>query len=74
VCKHGSQGVVSVPLTGNGLKVVDKRSDLAFIYIKVNVRPFAELVNEVNKGYHVFDRVGDERAVVRVPFAGNYKL
>ena len=52
------------------MKVVDKRSDLAFSGIKVNARLFAELVDQVKKDDHVLHRVGDERSVIRVPLVG----
>ncbi len=45
MCEPGSQSVVSTPLAGVGLKVVDERGDLAFIDIKVNARPLAKLVD-----------------------------
>ena len=70
VCEPSSRGVISVPLARNGLKVVDKRSDLAFSGIKVNARLFAELVDQVKKDDHVLHRVGDERSVIRVPLVG----
>ncbi len=70
VCMTSSKGVFSVPLAGNSLKVVDTRGDLAFIYIKVNARHLAKLINEFKKGYHLFNKVGDESSVIRVPFVG----
>jgi len=52
------------------LKCVNKRSDLAFVGIKMNAGPFAEFIDQIKKDDHVLDRVGDEGTVVRVPFAG----
>ena len=70
VCEPSSQRVISVPLAGNGLKVVDKRNYLAFVDIKVNVGPLAKLVDQVKKDDHVLHRLGDESSVTRVPLAG----
>ena len=70
VCEPSSQCVVFVPLAGGVLKCVNKRSYLAFVGIKMNAGPFAELVDQVKKDDHVLDRVGDEGSVDRVPFAG----
>jgi hypothetical protein len=70
VCEPSSQCVISVPLAGNGLKVVDTRNDIVFAGIKVNAGPFAELVDQVKKDNHVLHRLGDERSVIRVPPVG----
>ena len=70
VCEPSSQRVISVPLVGNGFKVVDTRSYIAFAGIKVNAGPFAELGDLVKKDDHVLHRVGDESSAIHVPLAG----
>jgi len=70
VCEPCYERVIFVPLVGNGLKVVDKRINLAFPGIKKNAGPFAELVDHVKKANYAFHRVGDESSVTRVPLAG----
>ena len=67
VCEPSSQRVVFVPLAGDVLKFVNKRSDLAFVGIQMNAGPFAELVVQIKKDDNVLDRIGDEGSVVRVP-------
>ena len=52
------------------MKRMNKRNDLAFVGIKINAEPFAELVDHAKKDDHVLDQVGDESSVVRVPLAG----
>jgi hypothetical protein len=49
---------------------VDKCGDLAFVGIKMNAVPFAELLVKVEKGDHVLHRVVYESSVVRVPRVG----
>ena len=70
VCESSSQRIVSVPFAGDGLNVMDKCGDLAFVGIKMNAGPFAELVGEFEKGDHVLHRVGDESSVIRMPLPG----
>ncbi len=70
MCEPSSQHVISVPLAGDGSKLVDKRSYLAFVGIKTNAGHFAELLDPVKKDDHVLHRVGDESSVIRVPLAG----
>ncbi len=74
VCEHGSKRVISVPFAGNGLNIVDKFGDLAFVGVQINPGPLAELVDQVEKGDHVLHRVGDESVVVRVPLAGQVQV
>ncbi len=45
VCEPSSQRVVPIPITGNGLEVVEKCNDLVFADIKVNAGSLAELVS-----------------------------
>jgi hypothetical protein len=58
------------PFAENGLKVLEKRGMLAFIYIEVNAGPAAKLVYYVEKDEHVLHRVGDESVVFSIPLAG----
>ena len=48
---------------------MNKRSDLAFVDLKVNAGPFAELVDQVKKDDHVLVRVSNEGSVARVSLA-----
>ena len=70
VCEPSSQRVISVPFSGDGLNIVNKCGDIVFVGIKINDGPFAELVDQMEKGDHVLNRVGDESSVIRVPLAG----
>jgi hypothetical protein len=70
VCEPSSECGSSDPLAGNGLKVVDKRSDLAFADIRVNAGSLAELVDQVKKDELVLHRVGDESSAICVPLVG----
>jgi hypothetical protein len=70
MCEPSSQRVIYVPLAGDSLKIVDKRSYLAFFGIKVNAGPFAKLVDQVENDDHAFHRVGDESSVIIVLLAG----
>ena len=65
-----SECVVSVPLAGDGLEIVDVSGDLAIFYIKVNAGPCDELVNYVEEDGQVLHRVSDESSVVRVTSVG----
>jgi len=52
VCNPSSQCVIFIPFAGNDLKVVDKRSNLAFADIKANTGPFAKLLDQIKEGDH----------------------
>ena len=52
------------------MKLLNKCGNLAFIHIKVNAGPFAELVYQVEKDDHDVHRDGADRSVIIVPFAG----
>ena len=69
VCDPSSQCVIFVPLVGNGLELVDKRSDFAFVDITVNVGQRTELVDHIKKDDHVLHRINDESSVIRIPLA-----
>ncbi len=69
-CEPSSQRIISIPLAGDGLKIVDTHSDPAFIGIQINAGPFAELVDQVKNDYHLLHLDGDESSVILVPLAG----
>ncbi len=68
--ESSSQRVVSVPFAGDGLEFLEKCGNLAFVGIKMNNGPFAVLIDQIEKGDHVFHRVGDESSIIRIPLAG----
>ena len=51
------------------MNVVDECGDIASVAIKMNVGPFTELVDHVEKGDHVLHIVSDESSFIRVPLA-----
>ena len=52
------------------MKLVDECGNLAFVGIKMNAGPFAELVDQIEKGDKVLHRVGDESSDIHIPLAG----
>jgi len=68
-----SKCVIPIPLTGDGLECVDVRRDLTFGDIQVYVRPRAELLDYVQKGYHILYGVCDECALFCLQFAGHFE-
>ncbi len=69
VCESGLESVISVPLGVNGLQVVSRRGNFAYICIEVNAGTYARLVHKVEKDDHVLHRFGDDSSVIRVPLA-----
>ena len=73
MCESCSERFVAGPFAGGGLELVYVGCDLAFTHVEVDTKPFAELFDDGKERYHVFYRVGDERAVIGVPFTGEFE-
>jgi len=48
-------------------------SDLAFSGIKSDAGPVTELFDYIKQDHHVVDGIGDQCAIVRIPFASEAK-
>ena len=58
---------------GNGLEEMNVRCDFTFAHVEVDACPFTKLFYYGKQRHQVFNRVGDQCAVISVPLNGEFE-
>ena len=70
VGQPSSECIVSIRFLAHGPESLDVGRNCIFVDIEADAGPIAELFHYIKECDHFFDGIGDQRAIVGLPFTG----